>query len=258
MGSDPDDLALLVAAAQSAGQVAMRHFKMPMAVTEKPDGQGPVSAGDLAVNAHLVAILRAARPDYGWLSEEGPAEPPRPGPCFIVDPIDGTRSYIAGQPGFAVALAVVAEGRVQAAAVHLPARGETYAAAAGGGATRDGLRIGVSARAVVSGARALIAKSALEPPHWPGGVPEVDRQFRPSLAWRLCLVAAGEMDLMVTFGDTWVWDVAAGALIAAEAGAAVSDRNGAEPVFGAGAPQVPGLIVAPPGLHADLLRRRHG
>ena len=73
----------------------------------------------------------------------------------------------------------------------------------------------------------LTAAAQLDPALWPGGVPRVERHFRPSLAYRLCLVAEGRFDAMLTFRDTWEWDVAAGRLIAREAGAAVTDRAGA-------------------------------
>lgn len=256
----PDDLGLLVAAAEAAGAVALAHFKQPVQIWEKPGDQGPVTEADLAVNRLLHARLNAARPDYGWLSEESEDTPARQGThrVFIVDPIDGTRAFIAGQEGFAVALAVADRGRVVAAVVHLPARGETYAAALGQGAERNGAPLAVSPRPDLAGARALVAKTMLAPEHWPGGVPQLDRQFRTSLAWRLCLVAAGEMDLMLTFRDTWEWDAAAGALIAAEAGAVVSDRQGAALGFNSATALLPGLIVAPPALHRALLAARTG
>ncbi|HHS88802.1 MAG TPA: 3'(2'),5'-bisphosphate nucleotidase CysQ, partial [Rhodobacteraceae bacterium] len=89
---------------------------------------------------------------------------------------------------------------------------------------------------------------------WPGGVPPVKRQFRPSLAYRLSLVAEGRFDAMLTLRDTWEWDVAAGSLIAGEAGATVTDQHGKPLAFNHEQPKLPGLLAAPEAIHSALLR----
>ena len=186
------DLALLEAAAREAGALALARAGDPGEVREKP-GLGPVSEVDLAVDRLLAHRLRAARPGYGWLSEETEDGPGRLAAArvFIVDPIDGTRAYLAGEPSWALSLAVVEAGRPVAALVHLPALGRTYAAAAGEGARLDGAPIAATARADLDGARVLASATQLAPAHWRGNPPAVERQFRPSLAYRLCLVAEG-------------------------------------------------------------------
>ncbi|MEM6973689.1 MAG: inositol monophosphatase family protein [Pseudomonadota bacterium] len=265
IGADADALAdrdLLLASGAEAGGIALDHARRLKAgtlrVTEKPGGQGPVTEADLAVDAHLTQVLRAARPGYGWLSEETADGPDRlrADRVFIVDPIDGTRAFIAGERGWAVALAVVTGGRVTAAAVVLPARGETYAAALGAGATLDGVPLAGSGRKMVEGARILAARPTFAAEHWPGGVPAIKREFRPSLAWRICLAASGRFDGMATIRPCWEWDVAAGALIAAEAGLTVSDADGAEPVFNRAPPRTAGMLVAPPKVHRGLMAGR--
>jgi myo-inositol-1(or 4)-monophosphatase len=167
-----------------------------------------VSEADLEVNSALEALLRTARPDYGWLSEE------------------------------------------------LPARDRLYAADAGGPATCNGQIIRASDRADETGASLLATGATMAPEHWPGGVPDLQRSFRTSLAYRLSLVAEGRHDGMATFRDAWEWDIAAGALIAARAGARVTDRNGHPLAFNAADPRCPGVICAAPGLHAALMERR--
>ncbi len=251
------DLALLEAAARRAGELATARFGRHGNVRDKPDDHGPVTDADLAVDRLLRDELSAARPDYGWLSEESEDGPERLGAArvFVVDPIDGTRAYIAGEKAWAHALAVVEAGRVIAGVVHLPLLGLTYAAAEGQGARLNGAPIGASPRVGLDGARMLMNRTHLAPAFWPGGVPEVERLFRPSLAYRLCLVAQGEADASLTFRDTWEWDLAAGALIAREAGAVVSDRWGQPHVFNNPVPLVPGMIVAGPALHAAIMRR---
>lgn len=253
------DLDLLTRAALAAGEIAQAYrARGPQVVTEKPGGAGPVTEADLAVNRMLEDVLRSARPDHGWLSEESADDPARlrTRHCFIIDPIDGTRAFIAGDTGFSHSLAIAQGGTVVAAVVHLPARGLTYAAAAGQPATLNGAPIRASAARLESGASVLAARPALEAAQWPGGVPPLTRAFRTSLAWRLCLVAEGRFDAMVTLRDTWEWDVAAGMLIAAQAGAVVSDAAGAGLRFNAPHPQTAGIMAAPPALHRQLIGRR--
>ncbi len=251
------DRGLLEAAARAAGEIALGFVGRPNPVREKPDGHGPVSAADLAVDRQLHETLLAARPGYGWLSEEGEDGPARleATRVFVVDPIDGTRAYLAGQKAWALSLAVVEAGRPIAAVVHLPALGHTYSAAAGGGATLDGAPIRVAPAPPEAGARVLAPGSALDPSLWPGGPPPVERHFRPSLAYRLCLVAEGRFDAVFSFRDTWEWDVAAGDLIAREAGASVTTRVGEPPVYNRPSPRLPGILVAAPALHAALAAR---
>jgi myo-inositol-1(or 4)-monophosphatase len=252
-----DDLALLVGAAEAAGAIALGHFRGDFETWEKP-GEGPVTEADLAIDRMLRAELGAARPDYGWLSEEseGQHDRDRRERVFIVDPIDGTRAFIAGQEGWGPALAVAERGRVVAAAMHLPARGETFAAALGQGATLNGAPIRASGRAMLEGATALVTASQLKDELWPGGPPPVKRHFRPSLAWRLCLIGQGRFDMMVTLRAAYEWDIAAGSLIATEAGAVVTDGEGAALEFNRHPARAPGVIAAPEALHRALMARR--
>lgn len=261
MVSDPAveaDRALLVAAAEAAGPIAMKHWRTDVETRFKPGDLGPVTAADLAINDMLVEELRSARPGYGWMSEESENDPARLDAerIFIVDPIDGTRSFIAGDTGFSVALAIAERGRVTAAAVHLPARGETFSAAVGGGALKNNEPIAASRQSALHEATVLTAKKQLEPQNWPGGVPPLTRHFRSSLAWRLCLVAEARFDTMLTFRRAFEWDIAAGALIAAEAGAHVTDADGAAFRFNAPDFMHPGIIAAPHALHGQILAHR--
>ncbi|WP_294229727.1 inositol monophosphatase family protein, partial [uncultured Shimia sp.] len=102
------DLDLLIAAAQRAGKIATRYNGPDAKAWHKPEGAGPVTEADLAVNEMLEDTLRAARPDYGWLSEESLDEGDRihAEKTFIIDPIDGTRSFIEGSDTWAHALAI--------------------------------------------------------------------------------------------------------------------------------------------------------
>lgn len=255
-----DDLALLTEAAREAGRIAMRFWRHAPKSWDKGGELGPVSEADLAVNVALAARLQAARPGYGWLSEETPDDPARLD-CervFILDPIDGTRAFLAGEESFSVSLAVAEAGQVVAGVVFLPAKNRLYTATAQGPALCDGVEISCSDRAELAGADVLTSRASLLPEHWPQGVPDLKRSFRASLAYRLCLVAEGRFDAMLTLRDTWEWDIAAGALIAARAGCGVSDRLGAPLRFNAVVPQAKGAVVAGPVVHDGLIKALGG
>ena len=249
------DLALLTDAALKAGGIAMRFWRRAPKFWDKGGGHGPVTEADLDVNEMLAHLLLAARPGYGWLSEETEDSAARlvAERVFIIDPIDGTRAFMAGEETFAHSLAVAERGRVTAAVVYLPALDRLYAASDHGPALCDGVEIAASTRAGTEGASLLATQSSLAPQLWPGGVPQVKRSFRASLAYRLCLVAEGRFDGMLTLRDAWEWDIAAGALIAERAGAVVTDRAGAPIRLNAGHPQPAGVVAAAPGLHGALL-----
>jgi myo-inositol-1(or 4)-monophosphatase len=251
----PDDLALLISAARAAGRIALRYWRNSPKSWEKPDGTGPVTEADLAVNDALATTLRTARPDYGWLSEESPDSADRMSArrCFIVDPIDGTRAFMNGEDSFAIALGIAEDGDMLAGVVFLPALDRLYAADSATCATLNGTALTPSTATSPSGARVLTTAPNMAAAHWPGGVPDLRRSFRPSLAYRICLVAEGRFDAMVTFRPAWEWDIAAASLIARRAGAIVTDASGAALRFNAAHPQAPGVIAAAPGLHGPLL-----
>lgn len=254
------DLALLTEAARKAGEIALSFWKRGPKAWDKGGGHGPVTEADLAVNAALETRLRQARPGYGWLSEESTDDPDRldHDRVFIIDPIDGTRAFIAGEAHFAHSLAVAEGGRVTAGVVYLPALDRLYCAAAGGVAFCDGKPMAVSTCSRLDQATALTTAPSLDPQHWPGGVPPVRRTFRTSLAWRLCLVAEGRQDALITMRSAWEWDIAAGTLIAERAGAHVTDAEGAALRFNRPMPQAQGVLAAPPVLHNALMTHRRG
>ncbi len=238
-----------------AGRVATSYAGKAARRWDKPGGAGPVTEADLAVNDMLASILRTARPDYGWLSEETEDSAQRldQDTVFIIDPIDGTRSFVEGSNTWAHSIAVAHKGQVTAAAVFLPLRDKLYAAGLGHGASLNGAPLKVSAQGQLDGSRILAAKPNMNPDHWPGGVPALDRQHRPSLAYRLALVAEGRFDAMFTFRPSWEWDIAAGALIVAEAGGTITDKSGAGLVFNNPHPTLNGVVAGGPDIHRDAV-----
>ncbi|MBO9397953.1 3'(2'),5'-bisphosphate nucleotidase CysQ [Shimia sp. R9_2] len=239
------DLQLLIDAALEAGEIAKRYDGQNAKTWHKPEGAGPVTEADLAVNDMLERELRGARPDYGWLSEESLDEGNRvqDARVFIIDPIDGTRSFIEGSNTWAHSLAIAEQGEVTAAVVYLPRRDRLYVAEKGQGATLNGEPIQAATTGELAGAKVLAARPAMEAALWRDAPPEFNRGYRPSLAYRMALVAQGRFDAMLTLRPTWEWDIAAGDLILREAGAASSDRHGNPLMFNNPDPRLAGVVA---------------
>ncbi|MDH5451946.1 MAG: 3'(2'),5'-bisphosphate nucleotidase CysQ [Paracoccaceae bacterium] len=252
------DISLLTDAAYAAGDIARRFWRQDAEVWDKADDAGPVTEADLAVNEMLAEKLRKARPDYGWLSEETPDAGERLAAdrAFIIDPIDGTRAFIAGEKTFSHSLAIAERGRIIAAVVYLPMYDALYAATEDSAATRNGAPIRVTEPSGAQNATLLTARVNLAPEHWQDGTPPpVKREFRASIAYRLCLVAEGRFDGMLTLRPTWEWDIAAGDLIARQAGARVTDSAGSPIGYNAPKPAAAGILAAGQRLHRDLIGR---
>lgn len=248
------DLALLEETAREAGEIARSFWREDPQVWDK-GGDDPVTEADFAVDTHLKTRLLAARPDYGWVSEETADDMARLDRerVFIVDPIDGTRAFVAGEPTWAHSLAIAENGRIIAACVYLPVHDKLYTARLGNGATLNGAPLTATTTATLDGATVLSPKVSFRPEFWTDGPPPVKRHFRPSLAYRMSLVAEGRFDAMITLRPAWEWDIAAGALLATEAGATVTDRAGKPLTFNSPARQTAGVIAAGQAVHGGLL-----
>ena len=223
-------LAILVAAARLGGEVALADFRFgrqtSARVAYKP-GDSPVTSADLAVDAKLAEVLRAAFPEAGWLSEENEDDLARldKPTLLVLDPIDGTRAYLSGDPCWTVAIALVEHGRPVAGVVHAPALGETFAASLGRGATLNGEPIRAASLNTfegiqVAGPRPLVAALAAEV-----GFGWAPAARTPSLAYRLASVAAGRIPLGLAGADAHDWDIAAADVILKEAGAGLREAG---------------------------------
>lgn len=249
------DLQLLVRVASEAGRVATSFTGETAKRWEKPQNAGPVTEADIAVNELLENELRTARPEFGWLSEESEDSDERLDRerVFIVDPIDGTRSFADGSRTWAHVLAIVENGVVTAGVVYLPRREMMFSAAKGQGAFLNGETIQPSDRAALEGADILAARPNMNAKHWIGGTPAFNQSHRPSLAYRMALVARGAFDGMLTLRPCWEWDIAAGDLILREAGAICTDKAGEPLRFNNPTPKVDGVLAAGAALHSEIL-----
>ncbi len=250
------DLELLKEAAQRGGACAMKWFADPGAVEEKSPGN-PVTRADLEIDALLHDFLRAARPGYGWLSEERRDDGSRlgKGRTFVVDPIDGTKAFIRGQPHFCICLAIVEAGRPVSAVVFNPAQNELYSARAGGGAFCNGAAVHVSSRRTLEGAKMLVPDGLLASRLWAGKWPVVRTGSRNSIAYRMVLVASGRWDAALDMKPKSDWDLAAADLVASEAGACVTGLDGKMFRYDQSSSRKSGVICAGPALHALILAR---
>lgn len=216
-----------------------------------------ITNADLAVNEFLHEHFCQARPDYGWQSEESPDSEERlnKSRLFVLDPIDGTRGFSQGSRFWSLSIAVVTAGKPVVSVVHCPDTDETFAAVKNGGATRNDRPIQVSQRQVLAGASALGDHHQFKRPHWLDSWPALDITTRPSIAYRMALVASGAYDFTMTLLSKSDWDLAAGTLLIEESGGRVTDHLGKSYLFNGISPIKQSLICSNSHLHADLLAR---
>lgn len=217
---------------------------------EKEPGQ-PVCEADLAVNHMLHEALGRIDAEAGWLSEETADNPARLSAqrLWVVDPIDGTKDYLAGKPGWSVSVALIEQGQPIIGVLAAPARNELWIARIGEGAHRNGRLIRASARVRLPGAR--VPAEVL-----PKADDDLTIVHRPnSIALRMAMVAADEADLVAGLRWGGEWDIAAAALIAKEAGAAVSDAIGHPLVFNQPDPVTLGVLCCAPGIQDAAVER---
>ncbi|MBK9080713.1 MAG: 3'(2'),5'-bisphosphate nucleotidase CysQ [Rhizobiales bacterium] len=232
---DPDRgqlLTALAALAEEAGRATMAIYAGEQGVRVKSDGS-PVTAADLASEAIIAAGLARLAPDIPTISEEAAAEGRIPAVAerfFLVDPLDGTKEFIARNGEFTVNIALIEAGAPTLGVICAPALGRLYAGARGAGAWRqdaDGARRAIRARPaparlVVVGSR---SHAGAETRDWLARF-EVERFTPAGSSLKFCLVASGEADLYPRFGRTMAWDTAAGEAILRAAGGCVSRLDG--------------------------------
>jgi histidinol-phosphatase len=243
-------LEVAIAAAKAAGAVALRYFRTELQVDRKADFS-PVTVADREAEQCAVAVLREAFPDHGILGEEY-GEQGGAGPKWIIDPIDGTRSFIRGIPFFATLVALEEEGEITTGAVYAPALGDLLYAQKGQGAFDQHGRLQVSridtvrhSMLVFGGTGVLRSRG-----YWPAFERLVDasgRQRGYGDYFGYTFIARGQAEAMIDV-DLKPWDLAALKIIIEEAGGRFTDFSGRPTAYG-------GSAIASNGLVHDEIRR---
>jgi myo-inositol-1(or 4)-monophosphatase len=239
-------LTVLEKAAYEGGAIAMPFFRKGQetaaAVTYKAEGS-PVTEADIAVDRFIEKTLKSALPGYGWLSEESADDPTRLTltRTIIVDPIDGTRGFVAGEDTWCVSIGIVEHGAPIAGVLYAPARQELFLAGKGLGATLNGRRLPVEHQSrpfTYAGPVSVIEKAL--PMH--KGLMVAHRRV-PSLAYRLALLPRGDADAAAATKACHDWDIAAVDVILAESGFRLTDLDGNAPIYNRAEPVHPALVA---------------
>ena len=242
----------LAQAMQDAGAIGLKFFRGTFKSWTKGKGDSPVSEADIAINDLL--HQRLPMPGDGWLSEESENDPTRldASRVWVVDPIDGTRAFIAGREDWSISAALVEAGRPVVAAVFAPASGELLVATKGSGAACNGAPIAASGGTGLDGARVAGPKRLLD---WIASrhptlvaMPRVH-----SLALRLVRVAQAKLDGAIAGGSASDWDLAAADLLVHEAGGVMTTLDGNALRYNQTVPTHGVLVAAGRERHAALI-----
>jgi myo-inositol-1(or 4)-monophosphatase len=220
------DAALLTDTVREAGRLALSLFRTELKNWIK-GASSPVSEADIAVNELIARRLRAATPDYGWLSEESADDHARVGKrlVWIVDPIDGTRAYLAGREDWCISVALIEDARPLIAAVFAPASDEFFFAQAGRGSSLNSAAVRATSGVGLDFSRIAGPKPLVERLNRSGGEILLHPRIG-SLALRLCRVADGKLDAAFAGGQSHDWDLAAANLIVQEANGSMTALSG--------------------------------
>ena len=248
------DAALLEDVVREAGALALRLFRTELKSWIKGKSS-PVSEADIAVNDLVESRLRAATPDYGWLSEESADDPSRLGKplTWIVDPIDGTRAYLAGNDDWSVSIGLVAGDTPVLGAVFAPVTDEFFFATRGRGTRLNGVPAAASAGSGIDFPKIAGPKPLVERL---GGMREGDSLYPRigSLALRLVRVAEGRLDAAFAGGNSRDWDLAAADVIVHEAGGEMTTLAGERLVYNQTDVRHGLLVAAGRARHAHIVK----
>ncbi len=246
-----------VEAARHAGEMALAYFRPGMtthAEISHKAGGSPVTEADFLVDRFLKQRLETLLPEAGWLSEETEDSLARLSKnlVFVVDPIDGTRGFMSGRSAWAVAIALVEDGRPLFGIVHAPALGETYVAIKGAGARLNDKAIEVSKIRAIGAETRVAAPVFLAKQLHEAGL-RFDLQPKiSSLALRIAAVASGALDAGFASENSHDWDIAAADLVLHEAGGRLASLDGCAIVYNRQDTRHGLLTAAPEQIHAEV------
>lgn len=239
------DIAVAAARAAGAEVLAIRHDGS-FDVAYKADDKGPVTTADLKSNEILRQQLMGAFPDDGWLSEETAEDHSRleRSRVWIVDPIDGTKEFVQDIPEYCISVALVEDGQPVVGVVFSPASDDLFVAVAGVGAWHNDQPIQADRKGREGKPLLAVSRSEVGKGKWQAFESQAELRPAGSAAFKLCLVASGQVDGTMTLAPRNEWDIAAGVLIVAEAGGSASDRAAAPLAFNQADPLKNGIAAA--------------
>ncbi|HEU4990756.1 MAG TPA: 3'(2'),5'-bisphosphate nucleotidase CysQ [Gemmatimonadaceae bacterium] len=240
----------VISTAHAAGRCIVDISDSAQLAAVEKIGQGPVTAADRAADTLLREQLPALLP-AAWLSEETADDPVRlsQSRVWIVDPLDGTKEFIAGLPEYAISIGLVDAGRPVLAVIHQPATGDTWWAESGKGAYLNGERIHAT-----EGRRLLASRSETRGGEF-ADLAEWEIVPIGSIALKLAYVACGRGSVTISRGPKWEWDVCAGSLLVREAGGLCDDMFGTPMHFNKTHPKVRGVLAGAPAAAGQMLER---
>jgi myo-inositol-1(or 4)-monophosphatase len=249
------DILKRIEAALTAARAEFARFTPGEIEAEYKIGLDPVTEADRAVDAVLRENL--LREDEGWLSEESVDDISRltKSRVWVVDPLDGTREFVAGIPEFCVSIGFVEDGVPVAGGICNPATNETFVGAIDCGVLYNNAMVRASQRTRLKGSVILASRSEIKRGEWQEFSGE-DYEVRPmgSVAYKLALVAAGKADVTFTFTPKNEWDVVAGAALVESAGGFVATLDRTRLIANRRDPILSGLIACGPLLKDELLK----
>ena len=248
------DILARIESALDAARAVFARFTPGEIAAEYKRGLDPVTEADLALDKVLHKEL--LREGEGWLSEESVDDASRLGKnrVWVVDPLDGTREFVAGIPEFCISIGLVEDGRPVAGGICNPASGETVIGAIDCGVTYNGQAAKASQRKNLSGAVILASRSEIKRGEWRRFSGEgVDIKAVGSVAYKLALVAAGRADATFTLTPKNEWDVIAGAALVESAGGFVATLDKAKVTGNRRNPRIAGLMACGPFLKDELI-----
>ena len=243
-----------IQSAIEAAKIVFSRFTPGEIAAEYKAGHDPVTEADHALDAVLRKNL--LREGEGWLSEESADDRSRLSHplVWVVDPLDGTREFVAGIPEFCVSIALVDRGRPVAGGICNPATNEVFLGAVDSGVTYNGVAAQASRRSTLAGALVLASRSETKRGEWLAFQNTAFKvQPMGSVAYKLARVAAGLADVTFTLTPKHEWDVAAGAALLISGGGCVQTKAGTDLICNRKDPLISGLIGCGPLLKAELL-----
>jgi myo-inositol-1(or 4)-monophosphatase len=239
--------------ALDAAGIVFQRFIPGEITAEYKAGHDPVTEADIAIDDVLRKHL--LREGEGWLSEESVDDLTRLGKnrIWVIDPLDGTREFVAGIPEFCVSIAFVENGCPVAAGIYNPASKELFLGSRGSGVTYNGKPASASPRRQLAGAVVLASRSESKRGEW-RGFQNATFQVRPvgSVAYKLALVSAGLADATFTLSPKHEWDVAAGAALVESAGGVVRTLDDTPLLCNQRSPLLSGLVACGANLYEEI------